>query len=405
MDLNQIFFLDNKIQEYEWGSYTAIQELLDKREGGSDVVKPIAELWMGAHHKSPSDVIISSGNISLKELIDRFPKEILGSIAAEKFHNNLPYLFKVLAVENPLSIQAHPDITQAKKGFLDENSKKIAIESSKRSFKDDNHKPECICALTEFWALNGFRPVKEISKYIDQLSCKKLNKIVTEIKSLPDSLFIKSFFMKIMDFNEADKKEVVDDVVMQSKLYSKNDSVFNWILKLHEKYPCDIGVLSPVYLNLICLKPGDALFIKSRVLHAYLKGVGIELMANSDNVLRGGLTPKHVDINRLIEILDFNPLKVELLNTCDINKYQKDYVSYAEEFKLSVILPVNDKDGFNFKTKSVEIILCIKGSSKVVNIETGQITDIKKGDSIIIPAAVKQYSMYGDAVLYKASVR
>ncbi len=400
MDLNQIFFLDNKIQGYQWGSYTALPELLDKKK----VMKPMAELWLGAHHKAPSNVMTVSGNISLKELIDRFPKEILGSRAAEKFHNTLPYLFKVLAVEKPLSIQAHPDIFQAKKGFSEENSKKIALDSPERNFKDDNHKPECICALTEFWALNGFRPVNEILNYIDKISCKKLDKIVGKNKDLTGSLFIKSFFMEITAFDEADKKKVIDDVIAQSLLYSQDDSVFHWILKLHKQYPYDIGVLAPIYLNLVCLGPGEALFIQSGVLHAYLKGVGVELMANSDNVLRGGLTPKHVDINKLIEVLDFTPLKVELLNACAANRYQKDYVSYADEFRLSVILPANDKFCFDFKTKSVEIMLCIKGNAKIVNTETGQITDIKKGESIIIPAAVKQYRMYGCAVLYKAAV-
>ena len=163
--MKTIGILKNTVQDYAWGSLTAIPELLGQPATGS----PQAELWMGAHPKAPSQVYHDGKWESLLQVIEAHPADVLGKEAAEKFGGKLPYLFKVLAAAKPLSIQAHPNSHQAKEGFARENRLGISLMASNRNYKDDNHKPECICALTRFWGMNGFRRIPEITKYLGSL--------------------------------------------------------------------------------------------------------------------------------------------------------------------------------------------------------------------------------------------
>jgi mannose-6-phosphate isomerase len=396
-----ICLLKNTIQEYAWGSYTAIPELLGI---DSPANTPQAELWMGAHPKAPSKVKCNGKWRSLLELIDKNSQDILGEKVAQKFKNRLPYLFKVLAAAKPLSIQAHPSLGQASEGFERENRLGIPLDAPDRNYKDDNHKPECICALTFFWALNGFRKIPDMISLIDKICPQGLKKDFDLFRQQPNSKGLKEFFKAMMVMDRTTQKEIINDAVKNADQLKDKNNAYQWIIDLNEEYPSDIGVLSPTILNLICLEPGQAMFLPAGTLHAYLDGVGIELMANSDNVLRGGLTPKHVDVKELLNVLNFEERDVSLLKMEKTNPCEHRYESYAEEFALSVITVKTDMNFYSPDKRCVDILLCTDGDAVVVDLAENNSVDIKKGMSILIPAVVKKYSINGDAVFYKAAV-
>ena len=200
------------------------------------------------------------------------------------------------------------------------------------------------------------------------------------------------------------QKQIIDDAVKNADQLKDKNNAYQWIIDLHKEYPSDIGIFSPIILNLICLEPGQAMFLPAGTLHAYLDGVGIELMANSDNVLRGGLTPKHVDVKELLNVLNFEEREINILNMERINPCEHRYESHAEEFALSVITVKTDQNYYSPDKRCVEMLLCTDGDAVVVDLAENKSVDIKKGMSILIPDVVKKYSIKGDAVLYKAAV-
>ena len=396
-----ICLLKNTVQEYAWGSYTAIPELLGDDSPAS---VPQAELWMGAHPKAPSMATCSGKQKSLLELIKKHPKAMLGEKVAKKFQNRLPYLFKVLAAAKPLSIQAHPSVDQARTGFERENRLGIPFDGFNRNYKDDNHKPECICAMSAFWALNGFRKISTMISLLERVCPPGLEKALGLLRENPDSVGMKQFFQTLMTMDRQSQKQVVEDAVNRAQPVKEEDRAYQWMIDLNQEYPGDVGVFSPIILNLICLEQGQAMFLPAGTLHAYLEGVGIELMANSDNVLRGGLTPKHVDIQELLNVLNFEEGDISMLNTRRINPCEHQYERFAEEFALSVITVKTGRDDYISDKKSIEILLCTDGDAVVADFAENKSVHIKKGMSILIPAAVKKYSIKGEAVFYKAAV-
>jgi mannose-6-phosphate isomerase len=399
--MRTIKLLKNTVQNYAWGSPTAIPELLGEQNPSHE---PRAELWMGAHLKAPSLVNYDGQWMSLAELITKFPQEILGNDVALAFGNKLPYLFKVLAAAKPLSIQAHPNLNQAKKGFKRETDRGIAMDAPNRNYKDDNHKPECICALSPFWAMYGFRNIPDILTLMGKNCPVGLAAELDSLKRHPDSRGLKRFFTDLMTMDSRRQKRVVDEAVQNAHQYSDEDVAFYWMTRLSNGYPTDIGILAPLLLNLIELGPGEALFLPAGELHAYLEGVGMEVMANSDNVLRGGLTPKHIDVPELLKVLHFKPRPVNILKAVKKNKNERVYASEADEFVLSVVSTSAGSPYQSSESRSVEIMLCTEGTAYLKDEGTQEIINIKKGESAIIPAAVIGYSITGDALIYKAAV-
>jgi mannose-6-phosphate isomerase len=399
--MQKIGLLQNSIQGYAWGSSTAIPELL-----GLPVVEgqPQAELWMGAHPKAPSKVFCDGSWRSLLEVTQENPEEVLGKETASRFSNKLPFLFKVLAAAKPLSIQAHPNREQAKLGFARENKLGIPLEALNRNYRDDNHKPEIICALTPFWALNGFRKIGDILTLLEKIQAPSLAETSTFLRDYPTPEGLKKIFHQLMTMEESKQHRIIDEAVTSTEMWANSDPVSTWMVKLNQVYPGDIGVLSVILLNLILLKPGEAMYLPAGELHAYLEGVGIELMANSDNVLRGGLTPKHIDVNELLSLLSFSDGEVDILRPEKQTSGEAVYPTETTEFILSVIA-VKAGDAFkSARDRSVEVMICTEGEAKVRDLSDGEITSLSKGVSIVVPAAVEQYLIEGDATFYKATV-
>lgn len=393
--------LENPIKNYKWGSKTAIAELLGvPNEKG----EPQAELWMGMHPMAPSAVVLDGEKISLSDIIQRNPEKMLGSKTSKEFSGKLPFLFKILAAGDPLSIQAHPNLEQAKAGYARENEAGIAADAFKRSYKDDNHKPEIICALTPYWAMNGFRGLPDMLKLFEKINISALKPLLDELKKSPDKTGLKKFFSSLMQMGQAEKEKTVLQAVRFAEACKEEDPVYTWIKTLNQYYPGDIGVLSPILLNLVQLQPGEAMYLPAGELHAYLKGVGVELMANSDNVLRGGLTPKHIDIPELLKVLTFHSGDVRILKPVPISGAESVYQAPAKEFRLSVINLEGNGPCSITDNRQASILICTEGSTELTCGKDGIKASLEKGESLFVPASVQVYSLSGKGTVYKAAV-
>lgn len=399
--MKHITCLRNTIQEYAWGSRTAIAELMGLP---SPAARPQAEIWMGAHPKAPSLVATENGWDSLLDLIHAQPVEILGKKVTEKFDGKLPYLFKVLAAAEPLSIQAHPGAVDAQEGYAREEALAIPFDALERNYKDPHHKPECLCALTSFWGLCGFRNISETATLLHQLCPESLRKSFDLLdKPIPD-FSSQAFFQSIMRMSLRKQTGVVREAVYHAESRKHERPEYDWVVRLHHAYPSDIGVIFPAILNLVHLQPGQALFLEQGELHAYLSGVGIELMANSDNVLRGGLTSKHVDVAELMRILSFKEKEVEILLPEHREQQVGVYQTPAREFELSVITLGAGDEYTGPVDRSIEILLCTSGQHKITESHSMTPLEFNKGSSVLVPATVPGYTIHGGGVIYKAAV-
>ena len=401
--MDGVYLLENSVQEYAWGSTTAIADLLGQP---SPSPVPQAELWMGAHPKAPSRVLTGEGGIQLNRFIEKSPDAVLGVAAARIYKNQLPFLFKVLAAAKPLSIQAHPNRDQARQGFAAENRRGVDISAAERNYRDANHKPECLCALTDFWAMNGFRESGEIASRLQTLCPAALGEILDRAFLPQDGTGnLRRLFENLLTLGPTACRRAIDEAFKNLKRIPDGDAAVSWIKSLQEQYPYDIGVLSPVFLNLVCLRPGQALFLPAGQLHAYLEGVGIELMANSDNVLRGGLTPKHVDVPELMRVLNFSPTRLDILAPVPVSPTEKVYRTPAREFELSVIEAKHGRPHTNHRCESVQILLCTAGRATLCRASAPEETiSVNRGGCLLATAAAGAFQIEGQATLYKAAV-
>ena len=399
--MDGIYVLENPVQEYAWGSTTAIADLLGRPSPSN---KPQAELWMGAHPKAPSRVLLPDGPMAMDRFIEADPPGVLGLETAQHYENRLPFLFKVLAAARPLSIQAHPNLQQAREGFARENAAGIDIKAPDRNYRDANHKPECICALTDFWAMNGFRESKDMASRLNNLCPRTLQHLVAQtlpVNAAPD---LRGLFQALLSLDAEASRQVVDEVLASLDTLSNTDEVGRWIQVLQKEYPYDIGVLSPALLNLVRLAPGEAMYLPAGQLHAYLEGVGIELMANSDNVLRGGLTPKHVDVPELLRVLNFSATSLDILTPQPLGPTEKVYQTDADEFQLSAIEIMSGRMHKNPHNSEVQLFLCTEGRAEASRKTDPDKIALKKGTCLLVKAGAKAFQIEGAATLYKATV-
>ncbi|NQU14345.1 MAG: mannose-6-phosphate isomerase, class I [Desulfobacteraceae bacterium] len=399
--MNKISFLKNPVQEYAWGSRTAIQTLLGEPVPSA---RPAAELWMGAHPKSPSEVLVDGEWQSLEAVIGSNPRSILGEGVAREFSNKLPFLFKVLAADQPLSIQVHPNLEQARAGFERENSLGIPLDAPYRNYRDPNHKPEILCALTSFQGLKGFRRIPEALALMEKVSRSVLSAHLARLGHEPTASGLEEFFSSLMRMDRERQGLAVTEAASIAEKYVDEDRAFFWMVELNRQYPGDVGVFSPLFLNLVKLEPGGAIFLPAGELHAYLQGVGIELMANSDNVLRGGLTPKHIDVPELLKIVDFRAGSAQEVESTGDGPCHRKYVTPTREFLLSVISLDEGECFESSQDRNVEILICVSGGAGVTDLRSREAFDLSKGKSVVIPSAVSGYTLEGNATLYKASV-
>ncbi|MBT2390512.1 mannose-6-phosphate isomerase, class I [Streptomyces sp. ISL-1] len=368
--------LSNTVRPYAWGSTTAIPELL----GIAPTGEPQAEMWMGAHPGAPSRATREAAEQSLSELIAADPVGELGPAAVEKFGPRLPFLLKILAAGAPLSLQVHPNLAQAKEGYAAEESAGVPIDAPHRNYKDANHKPELISALTPFDGLCGFRTPLEAADLLAGLDVDSLKPYVDLLHAHPEEAALREVLTAVLT---ADPDEMAATVAEAAAAAERLGGAYTPYASIAHHYPGDPGVIAAMLLNYVQLQPGEALFLGAGVPHAYLNGLGVEIMANSDNVLRCGLTPKHVDVPELLRIVRFEASDPGILRPEASPSDEEVYDTPIDEFRLSRYVLAPDAEPRDLTAPTPQILLCTAGGVTV-----GDLT-LTPGESAFVPAGDK----------------
>lgn len=382
---HHIFKMDNQIQNYAWGSTTALKDLFDFT---NPTLQPQAEVWMGTHPNGCSQVEHEQSYISLHDLIQHNPAAYLSANTSEQY-GDLPFLFKILSAEKALSIQVHPNISDAQQGFVFENQLDIPLNAHHRNYKDRNHKPELVYALTHYQAMNGFRPYADIIANFHQANIAEIRDELMQFEQQPNAEGLRTFFTSLLTMNSEKQRYALDQLVSYATSTSDKE-LSQLIIELSQQYPNDNGLFGPLLLNVFTLKPGQAMFLNARTPHAYIKGTGLEIMANSDNVLRVGLTPKHIDIDELVKCTDFVPiLEGDLLTPPLIDGCEQHYPVPVDDFKFSIFHAPQDHTVI---VESAEIIMPIDDEAQI-HAANGMSLTLKKGQSAFIPAYAGSYKI------------
>ncbi|MFF9109731.1 mannose-6-phosphate isomerase, class I [Streptomyces sp. NPDC014805] len=378
--------LDNTVRPYAWGSTTAIPRLLGVEPTG----EPQAEMWMGAHPGAPS----RTARGTLAEVIAAAPERELGAAAVAKFGPRLPFLLKLLAAGAPLSLQVHPDLEQARQGYADEERRGIPADAPHRNYKDANHKPELICALTEFDGLCGFRDPAHAADLLAGLGVDSLKPYVDLLHAHPEDAALREVLTALLG---ADREETAHTVAEAAAACDRLGGDYAPYAGIAHHYPGDPGVIAAMLLNHVRLQPGEALYLGAGVPHAYLSGLGVEIMANSDNVLRCGLTPKHVDVPELLRIVRFEASDPGVLRPEASPDGEEVYETPIDEFRLSRYVLSAGGAAHDLTRSTPQILLCTAGTVRAGDQE------LTPGQSVFVPAG-ERAEVSGAGTLFRATV-
>lgn len=377
--------LINSVQNYAWGSKTALTDLYGIANPNN---LPMAELWMGAHPKSSSKIEDASGQArSLRDVIDADKAALLGDKVAQRF-GELPFLFKVLCADQPLSIQVHPNMQASEIGFAKENAAGIPLDAAERNYKDPNHKPELVFALTPFLAMNAFREFSEIISLLQPVA--GANNAIAHFLENPNAEALSQLFASLLNMQGEEKSHAL--AVLKAALESQQGEPWETIRLIAQFYPDDSGLFSPLLLNVVKLNPGEAMFLFAETPHAYLQGVALEVMANSDNVLRAGLTPKYIDIPELVANVKFVAKPAaELLTQPVKNGAELDFPIPVEDFAFS--LHDLSQTETTIAQESAAILFCVEGEATLHKGEQHLV--LKPGESAFVAANESPVSVSG----------
>ncbi|MFF4094851.1 mannose-6-phosphate isomerase, class I [Streptomyces sp. NPDC001834] len=387
--------LSNTVRPYAWGSTTAIPELL----GVAPTGEPQAEMWMGAHPGAPSRLARTTGTAagreqSLTEVIAADPERELGRATVEKFGPRLPFLLKLLAAGAPLSLQVHPDLDQARRGYADEERRSVPIDAPHRTYKDPSHKPELICALTPFAGLCGFRRPAEAAATMAALGVDSLKPYVDLLGAHPEEAALREVLTAILAADPTETAETANEAAAAAQRLGGTLAPY---ARIAHHFPGDPGILAAMLLNYVELQPGEALFLGAGVPHAYLDGLGVEIMANSDNVLRCGLTPKHIDVSELLRVVRFEPTEADVLRPEASPSGEELYETPVDEFRLSRFDLSPAAEPVDLTRDAPQILLCTAGAPKAGTI------GLTPGASVFVPAGEKT-EVSGTGTLFRATV-
>ncbi|MGQ8392730.1 mannose-6-phosphate isomerase, class I [Mycobacteroides abscessus] len=398
--------LRGAIRTYAWGSRTAIAEFTGRP---TPTPHPEAELWLGAHPADPAYLETGGGAESLLEVVAADPTGQLGAASVAEFGDQLPFLLKVLAADEPLSLQAHPSAQQAADGFAREEAAGVPLNSPVRNYRDRNHKPELVVALDRFEALAGFRDPGDTVDLFRALDVEALTPYVNLLAGQSDADGLRALFTTWITLPQPSLDVLVPAVLDGAVRYLSSDDVrfvgeARTLLELGERYPADAGVLASLLLNRLTLEPGEGIYLPAGNLHAYLRGLAVEIMANSDNVLRGGLTPKHVDVPELLRVLDFSPASEAHLHVETVTDgAQTRYRTPAREFALSRF-DLAAGEPTQVGIKGPRILLCTQGDVTLDGSGAG--LKMRAGQSVWVPADGGSVTLTGrsDARVFMATV-
>ncbi|MFJ2866469.1 mannose-6-phosphate isomerase, class I [Kitasatospora sp. NPDC087314] len=362
MPLPPFALLHNPVRPYAWGSPTAIPALTGTPPTGA----PQAELWMGAHPSAPSTLDGADGPRPLDELIRQDPDGLLGPGTVRRFGPALPFLFKLLAADRALSLQVHPTRAQAAAGYADEEARGIPLDVPRRIYRDREHKPELICALGEFDALCGFRPAAETARLLDALAVPLLAPWAEALRGRHPAEVLPALLRRFLAEDRPGTEQLADVKRSLQRVAAAGgpfaDACAGYA-RAADEYPGDPGLIAALLLNHVRLRAGQALYLDAGLPHAYLRGLGVELMANSDNVLRCGLTPKHVDVDGLLAVTSFRTGEPRILAALPRDPVEDEFPSPAEEFRLSRLHP--GAAAARVELPTPQILLCVAGRARL----------------------------------------
>ncbi|WP_052333958.1 mannose-6-phosphate isomerase, class I [Neolewinella persica] len=376
----QPFLISGVLQHYDWGGYDYIASLLGRQNPDR---KPTAELWLGAHPKGAAQIIDSP--LNLAEAIAADPEGMLGEDVAKRFNNQLPFLFKVLDVREMLSIQVHPTKAAAETGFAREEAAGIDRMAPNRNYRDDNHKPELGVALTDFYLLHGFKSKKDIQRLLRVIPGWDV--LIPILRKQG----VAGLYEHVMSADQQTVNELAQGAVdsLGPKSEDGKEGLAYWTHRAIEKYSKgkyhDRGIFSIWWMNIVHLHPGEAIFQDAGIPHAYLEGVCLEVMANSDNVLRGGLTPKYIDVEELLAHTVTRPVKPALLlpniSTDNWERYptpSPDFALYRAALRIGEDLEIDTTEGgplilFLLEGKLVSPSITLTKRRRAAFIPAGQI--------------------------------
>jgi mannose-6-phosphate isomerase len=382
-----LFKISNIARDYAWGSKTLIADYFDVAKTGG----PMAEIWFGTHFGSPARVVETG--------------EALGA----KIGHELSFLLKILAAETPLSIQAHPSTSQAKAGFARENAAGIPVEASNRNYRDDRHKPELIVALTDFQALCGFRSIAEIKALLSDF--REIPSLSAGFQSTAaDWLSMLDSDSAAGDNQQDGLRRVVADILSRRDAFqgftaelaglAEFEAQFELADRLNQLYPGDPGVMIAMLMNQVWLNPGEALFLPAGIIHAYLSGLGVEVMAASDNVLRGGLTTKHVDVSELTDVLQFQGGRVSPAIVSEVSSGLVEFEAPVQDFKLYRARVGGTTGSVSISLPAEAILLCTEGQVSAIA-ESGEELQLAPAEAAYSDAE-KSISISGTGTLFIA---
>jgi mannose-6-phosphate isomerase len=377
--------LDNPIRSYAWGSRSVLAAL-QRRPVPSP--GPEAEMWLGAHPAAPSLVRGTAGLTPLPEAIAADPAAMLGAGVTKRFGNRLPYLLKVLAAERPLSLQAHPDAEQAQAGFAREEAAGVPV----RSYVDPFHKPELLVALDDFEALCGFRDPDASADELAALEVPALAPVIAALRAGSVQERLGVAVALLLGWPDDDRLSLVAAVVKAGHPLA---------VRLAEEYPADVGVVVALLLNHVRLGPGEAVFMPAGNLHAYLRGAGVEIMAASDNVLRGGLTPKHVDAAELMRVLRYEALAEPLVAPTTLGPGMACWRPDVAEFAL--VRATVAGTPVRLPGTGPRIVLCVHGTASLCSSDAGPGLDLWGGDAAFVAASEPAVEVSGECVVFQAA--
>ena len=390
--------LSGAVKDYAWGSTSAISDFTGIDFGG----RRVAELWFGAHNGTQA----LAGGRPLAEAIATDPVEILGADVAARFDGQLPFLLKVIAPEQPLSLQVHPGKEMAEAGFQAEEEAGIPLDSPRRNYRDRNHKPEMIFALTPFEAFAGFRAPRRAIEVLDNLNAPLAREILEILRAHPGYRGLRAVARKLLAPLDEERRIQIEAVITacQDRLdrgTSPSLRVDRQAVALARTYPSDPGAVLSLLLNPVTLRAGEALFIPTGAVHAYVSGLGIEVMSSSDNVLRAGLTPKHIDAGEALRCMDFHGAPPVRIAPEMNGRGTGIYYAPVDDFELSVS-NVNGEEWIPIPGRGPRILLGISGDLEVG--VGGSIETIRTGEALFISAAEGAVRVRGKGKLAQAGV-
>lgn len=397
--MQSVYPLKGVVQHYAWGGAEFIPELL---KISNPEKQPFGELWLGTHQKGPAIITSGDEKATLTDLISSSPENCLNEQVVKYFGNQLPYLLKILDVKKMLSIQVHPNKKAAEKGFAAEEASGPARDAFNRNFRDDNHKPELMWALTDFWLLHGFRSKEAITEILNNIPEFASLKSVFE----PDQ-DIAALYQYVMELPQVEVNEMLEPLKQRLEVAEREGKLDKhhpdfWANRAFKDFTTeegyDRGMFSVYFLNLVYLKKGEAIFQDSGILHAYLEGANVELMANSDNVLRGGLTPKYVDVPELMKHVHFKSIVPNISKPMPLSPVRSVVKTPAPDFELSCIELSDDQFYSRQQGNGPEIYIVMEGKITVDGTH-----EFSKGESFFVPD-VAEIKVSGNGIVFCAGV-